>query len=497
MARNYPKSAGATPQKKRDSGARPPVAFGSAGASNGRLIAQPFCRKMPRIPEEANMIMTVNAWRIAGLAGWVLWVGAANVFSQTEAADPGTQPADTASVRGERNRIEGSLRELERTVADQRREQARLSKVVAELERQLAATQNRLQEAQDLLVSSGRRAAESESALVSLRHAADDLERRIAALGPEAAAAENQRIRSQKIVIQQRDREIAELRDALAARDALLKKQAGPAGAAPAAQPLPAPAKSAAVPAPAIPPAPARTEPARAGAPAAPMMPPQGSAKIVTPAPSSPSPAPAAASAPSAKPAARPAPAVEPVSVARQTLLDASRALREGRLEDAEELFQRALALSPGSVEARLGLAAGSYAQGDLVAAKSRVEEVLRLQPRNGQALGLAGIIAWREGDLRHASEQLELALRNSPQDAQLHSYMGTVMYARDNRPGAVRELLKAVQLNPALAEAHFNLAVILATDRHPNLEKAGEHYQAALEHGIARNTRLEQLLAR
>jgi len=55
--------------------------------------------------------------------------------------------------------------------------------------------------------------------------------------------------------------------------------------------------------------------------------------------------------------------------------------------------------------------------------------------------------------------------------------------------------LEKAVALNPNLAEANFNLAVILATDDRPQLDKARQYYQASLRLGNVRDEKLEGIL--
>ena len=89
----------------------------------------------------------------------------------------------------------------------------------------------------------------------------------------------------------------------------------------------------------------------------------------------------------------------------------------------------------------------------------------------------------------------LERAIKQDPKNAQLHNYLGIIRYAQGKRSHAVNELEKAVALNPNLAEANFNLAVILATDNRPQLEKARQYYQASLRLGNVRDEKLEGIL--
>jgi len=202
---------------------------------------------------------------------------------------------------------------------------------------------------------------------------------------------------------------------------------------------------------------------------------------------------PTPAAVPAAAPAPVPAPAVAPS--ATKLVADGKQLLRQNRLAEAEAAFQGALAQAPGLVGARVGLAACRYNAGDLPQAKRLVADALAADKNNAQALGLKGIIAWREGNNRDAVNILADAVKADPTDAQLHSYLGVALHARERFADATEELRKAVSLDPQNAEAQYNLSVILATARVPQLNEARLHYEHALQLGYPRDAAMDGLL--
>ena len=142
-----------------------------------------------------------------------------------------------------------------------------------------------------------------------------------------------------------------------------------------------------------------------------------------------------------------------------------------------------------------MGLAACRYNAGDLAQAKRLVADVLAADKKNAQALGLKGIIAWREGNNRDAVSILSDAVKADPTDAQLHSYLGVALHARERFADATEELRKAVSLDPQNAEAQYNLSVVLATARVPQLNESRLHYEQALQLGYPRDAAMDGLL--
>jgi tetratricopeptide (TPR) repeat protein len=208
---------------------------------------------------------------------------------------------------------------------------------------------------------------------------------------------------------------------------------------------------------------------------------------------------------PAAKPAPAPAPAPAPVAAkpaatevpvaVYKLVADGNQSLRSGKLADAEQAFQQALAQAPGLTGAKVGLAACRYNTGQLDDALRLAGEVLGVDRKNAQALGVKGIVLWQQGKLREANQALSDAVNYDPSDSQLHNYLGVILQARDEADAAVREVRKAVELDSANAEARYNLAVLLATSRRPALYEARVHYEAAVQMGNPRDAAMDKLL--
>lgn len=97
----------------------------------------------------------------------------------------------------------------------------------------------------------------------------------------------------------------------------------------------------------------------------------------------------------------------------------------QGRLAEAGELFERALALEPDFLPAVLRLARTRLELGDGAAARELFERALTLEPSSAAAFeGLAELAA-AEGDVASEVDYLEQALAEAPQASSLHYALG------------------------------------------------------------------------
>ena len=176
-------------------------------------------------------------------------------------------------------------------------------------------------------------------------------------------------------------------------------------------------------------------------------------------------------------------------------IVEGNRALKTGDIANAEELFNKALAEDQDLVGARMGLAACYYSRSNFKEAKFILEKLLSEDRNDAQALGLRGIIAWQEGDNRKAAKELERAVRLDPQDAQLQSFLGVIEHTRGRSGRAIDALRRAIELDPQHTEAIFNLSVLLAQAKPPQLDEARSYYERAISLGSERDDQLEKLL--
>jgi Flp pilus assembly protein TadD len=381
-----------------------------------------------------------------------------------------------------------SLREkveaLEASLQEGRRQQARIADDLKNAVSRMDTAQKDVQALQARLAQLDQRWAQVETNLPALKAALARQEQMLIQMGVkesneprglEARLAEEQKKRElNELIIKEREKEIKDLREALAARDAALKMQA--TGTTSPAAVVEKPIASTGTPA-------ATTAPsAKPVAPAATGEPPP--AQVIMPGP--------ATNPPAAAPTAAEV-RIDPALT--KQIAEGNRLLREGQTDKAEQNFKAVLAKDPQSPGARMGMAACLYSTGDLIEARRMLNELIKTDPNHSQALGLLGLVAWRENDLDNAVKALVRAIQLDPTDAQLHNYLGIVLHARNEDEQAVAAFNKSIELNPDLAETHFNLAVVLASLKAPRIADARKEYERSLRLGNAKDSQLEKIL--
>jgi tetratricopeptide (TPR) repeat protein len=139
----------------------------------------------------------------------------------------------------------------------------------------------------------------------------------------------------------------------------------------------------------------------------------------------------------------------------------AYRALREGRYDEAERLYQSVIAAQPGLADAWLGLAAAHEARSNVAGAIAAYRRALQLDPDNADALAaLAELTA--AGNSSAQASVLRAALARRPEAPSLHAALGRLLAAEGRWSEARGAFEAAAALAPTRAEHAFNLAVAL-----------------------------------
>lgn len=146
----------------------------------------------------------------------------------------------------------------------------------------------------------------------------------------------------------------------------------------------------------------------------------------------------------------------------RTTLLDAIRALSEGRIADAEAGCLEALEADPTNAQAHTLLARvllSSDRAGDALAI---AHAATRLDPDDADAFAAFGDALRMLGDVEHARDVFAHATLLAPDRAELLLAYGQTLLALDDTEPAVRALLRSLQLAPATIEGYRLLAQAL-----------------------------------
>ena len=157
-------------------------------------------------------------------------------------------------------------------------------------------------------------------------------------------------------------------------------------------------------------------------------------------------------------------------------LNNAYMAYRSGNLDQAQQLYLRALSLDSNNSDALLGLAAIAQRRGEDKIAAHYYAQVMALDPRN--AVANAGLSALTTDENR--GSRLKFLLNEQQDSSSLHFALGN-FYAEQSRWGEAQQAyFDAYKINPNNAELAFNLAVSL--DRLGQSKSAIMYYQRALQ---------------
>lgn len=127
--------------------------------------------------------------------------------------------------------------------------------------------------------------------------------------------------------------------------------------------------------------------------------------------------------------------------------------MHEGRLEDAERLFDSALRVSPGHPGALINLASLRAAQGRVDESIERFRAVLKDHPDNAEAHFDFGNVLWQKaGRPAEAIEQYRAAIAINPKAADFHANLGLALMQSGDAAQGMAEVRRALELKPANA---------------------------------------------
>ena len=151
-------------------------------------------------------------------------------------------------------------------------------------------------------------------------------------------------------------------------------------------------------------------------------------------------------------------------------------AYRNGKFDEAQQLYGQALKLDTNNTDALLGLAAIAQRRGEDSLAAHYYAQVMALDPRN--AVANAGMSALTTDGNRES--RLKTLLNEQQDSSSLHFALGNY-YAEQSRWGEAQQAyFNAYKVDPDNAELAFNLAVSL--DRLGQKKPAAQYYQRALQ---------------
>ena len=167
----------------------------------------------------------------------------------------------------------------------------------------------------------------------------------------------------------------------------------------------------------------------------------------------------------------------------------------KGNYREAERIFEKVLAKAPNSLYTMSNLGVVYFRGQKFKRAEAMFKKAIEIAPGDEFVHCTLGIVYYSQQKYDEAVSELTKAMAVNPKNATAHNYLGITASQKGWPEAAQKELESAISLDPTYADAHFNLAVVFATQKHPNKEKAGEHYQRAMELGMEPDTAMEQMI--
>lgn len=155
--------------------------------------------------------------------------------------------------------------------------------------------------------------------------------------------------------------------------------------------------------------------------------------------------------------------------------------LREvGRLDEAFEELQRALAVRPNLPRAHFAIAKVLAEKNDDTGAVAEYREGLRLDPKNAEMHRELALLFEKAGETESALAEYKAALQLKPKEGMYHYNLAQFLVKRGDVEGAITEFCQAIRLDRGFPFANFELGKAL--EQKGDLHAALEQYHIALK---------------
>jgi tetratricopeptide (TPR) repeat protein len=138
--------------------------------------------------------------------------------------------------------------------------------------------------------------------------------------------------------------------------------------------------------------------------------------------------------------------------------------MRQGRKEEARQLFATALQLNPDIPEAHVNLGALARERGDIDRAIAEYRQAVVLKPILVDAHYDLGVLLMRRGEMEEAARHFTAALQYQPSLADAHLKLGDIAAAQGQLDRALERYRAALAIAPANASLYYRVGWVFAT---------------------------------
>jgi protein O-mannosyl-transferase len=154
--------------------------------------------------------------------------------------------------------------------------------------------------------------------------------------------------------------------------------------------------------------------------------------------------------------------------------------VRLNRFDEASEHYRKALELKPDYADAGYNLGVLFADQRQTNQAIACYQKTLQINPRYADAAYNLGVLLAGQGQTDRAAELYRKAVEANPNHIEAHYNLANLLAARSRTVEAAAHYRQALAINPGHFGAHYNLGVI--SGQQGQLEDALEHFQKAVQ---------------
>lgn len=147
---------------------------------------------------------------------------------------------------------------------------------------------------------------------------------------------------------------------------------------------------------------------------------------------------------------------------------------KQGKLNEAIQEQDQALAVDPKSVQARVNLISLYGRTGQTEKAEQNFQEAVRLDPNRADAYYDEGVLLFGEGKYQEAEQAFRQAVKINPYYAEAHNNLGFLLEGQGRTEDALAEYQACLKSQPNYRLAHYHIGIILA--RQKKYDEAIEH---------------------
>ena len=147
---------------------------------------------------------------------------------------------------------------------------------------------------------------------------------------------------------------------------------------------------------------------------------------------------------------------------------------QQGKLNEAIQEQDQALAIDPKSVQAHINLISLYGRTGQMEKAEQHFEQAVRLNPNRADAYYDEGVLLFGQGKYPEAEQAFRQALKINPNYAEAHNNLGFLLEKQGRTEDALSEYEACLKSQPDYRLAHYHIATILA--RQNKYDEAIEH---------------------